>query len=557
MAPPWVQALTFIQNGEPVTAAIPNRPLAQLQQRTDYLKAILDILSAGGSITDTDAPVASTVEEGQAVYWNSTTLQFDQALAALAYDGNGTYSGNADSAYVLGVCASKTSTTRGVILFAGSTDGIDFTSGMGTGETFGAGPYFLSSTEPGKMTVSRPSVGVYVMFGLTSGVAVVAPSMREVLENHTHYNFSLLYGNVLSATAGWSSVIDTSIAPAGALYRYTIEADSQLYAMFPFSPATGVFLEIDGIGGNSKVTIDNNGIWWTNVDFDPSDYTTMILYYAKPTTGSITSLVRTMQAGSDSPLLTVTDCNGEAATRGDLYLHLNLLAGVGDDDTTGWTVMKQLNSSGQVLSGPVVESVKSASPEITISYGSEEGAALEGGGKVGNLIVSYNSPATASREIASSLVELNGALQEDYDGIPYVGLPSRSFDTSASYQFDVASSGITGDFSGKFYAWIYSSTAGALSSTGIEVDYTVIKAAVDTVAYALTDVTKVLTGTGYLTMLPNFTMNANGYRKASFTLTGVTIEPGDQVSIKLTRSDSGAYGGTIGVLRSWLAIEQS
>lgn len=556
MPPSWITSLSLVQNGEAVAAATPNRPIMQLGERTEYLKALVDVLSAGGSIMDMDAPMAPDVQEGQAVYWNATTLQYDRALAALAYDGAGNYGGNADSAYALGICGAKTTATNGVVIFAGTADGVDFTYGLETGETLGAGPYFLSATEPGRMTQNRPVVGVYVMFGTTGGSAVIAPSTREILEDHTHYRYELLYGNDVSTTAGWSNVFDSTLAPSGARYRYTIEADARPYAMFPFQPASSTYFEIDGIGGNDKVTIDNNGIWWTTADREPNEYNTMTIYYAKPTTGDVTTLVRSLQAASDSPLLRVTDCNGAAATKGDLYVHLDLLEAASGNATSGYIVMKSLDSDGKILRGPVVESITSASPEISVSIDSENGEVLEDGSKVGKLTLTYNSPDTVTREIVPTLTELYGALQSDYNNIPYVALPSRSFDTALSLQYDVSFTGLTGTFASTFNAWIYSSSAGALSSTAIQVDYTIIRAAVSTEAYALTDVTKVLTGTGYLTMLPNFTMNANGYRKATFSISGVSVQPGDRVAVKLTRKDAGSYAGEIGILRSWLSIEQ-
>ena len=84
MPPPWVTLLDYIRNGEAVAAGVTNRPLEELAQRTDYLKALLDTLSVGQAIFDLDVAMSSDVQEGFAVYWNEADQEYAPALAELS-----------------------------------------------------------------------------------------------------------------------------------------------------------------------------------------------------------------------------------------------------------------------------------------------------------------------------------------------------------------------------------------------------------------------------------------------------------------------------------------
>lgn len=566
MPPPWVTLLDLIRNGEPVSAEITNRPLTELGQRTDYLKALMDMLSIGKAVFDIDAAMSPLVQEGYAVYWDQVNQEYAPALAALSYNQEGVYGGNADSAYVLGVCAGKASPTRGTVLFDGRADNVDFSGAIEGGGPLQAGPYFLSATQPGKMTKSRPPVGIYVMFGLNAATSIVAPSPREVLENHIHYRIPLKYPNIIdgSGGVGWTDVFDISLAPAGTRYRYVIEEDPQAYNLFPFYPPSSVYFELEGIGANEKVIIDLNGIWWIDTGHDPSEYNTAVVYYAKMSLSTDGMLVRTLQPyAADSPLK-VVNCRGETATAGDLYLQLNLQFEQQDENTPGWLVFKELTTGQQFKRGPVVQRVRSVSPEISVSINGTSGYTWltpEGapdGYLSGDLIITYNSPTSVARSLDPTLTELYGALQEDYNGIPYVALPSQNFQAGVSFRFDLPRIGLAGTFNAVVNTWIYSSTSGTFPIDGLAVEFAIVRSVISSTPRQLSNPLDVIRVTGKLmTLQPNNTMNANGYRMAICAdLDGNTLEPGDQLHVKISRNDS-AYAGTIGILKVWCEITQS
>lgn len=561
MPPPWVTLLDLIRNGEGVSAEVTNRPITELGQRTDYLKALLDMLSLGRAIFDIDMAMSPSVLEGQAVYWDSANQEYAQALAQLSYNAEGVYGGNADSAYVVGICASKSAQTRGTVLFSGSAEGIDFSNAIEGGGALGSGPYFLSATEPGKMTRNRPAVGIYVMFGQGVSGAIVAPSPREVLEDHIHYRLPLTYGNIVdgSGGVGWTDVFNVSLAPVGARFRYMVEEDPPVYSLFPFYPPSSVYFEIDGIGANEKVIIDLNGIWWVDTGHEPDEYGNLVVYYAKAALSTSNMLVRTLQAWTmDSPLK-VVNCRGEAATAGDLYLQLNLQFQQTTENTPGWLVFKELTTSQQFKRGPVVQRVRSTSQEISITINGTNGYDWGDGFLSGDLLLTYNSPTSVSRSLDPTLTELYGALQEDYQGIPYVSLPPQSFQSGVSFRFDVPKIGLGGDFNLVFNTWVYSSVAGTFA-TPLAVSFTIIR------NVATTELTKTLVAPNVITItgktltlyvpLGN-TMSANGYCVGTCSdLDGNVIQPGDQIHVKILRNDN-TYAGTIGIMKAWGEITQA
>ena len=565
MPPPWVTLLDLIRNGEAVSAEITNRPLQELGQRTDYLKALMDTLSIGQAIFDIDVAMSMDVQEGFAVYWDSAKQEYAPALAQLNYNAEGVYGGNADSAYVIGICAGKSAQTRGTVIYGGRAVDVDFSNAIEGGGTLQPGPYFLSASQPGKMTKTRPPVGIYVMFGLNTTEAVVTPYAREVLNDHIHYRLPLKYPNLIdnSGGVGWTDVYDPALAPAGAKFRYIVEQDASLYALFPFYPVSSVYFEIEGIGSNEKVIIDLNGIWWIDEFHDPDEYLNMVIYFAKPTLSTSNMIVRTLQPWTADSPLAVVNCKGEPAAAGDLYLQMNLQFQQQDENTQGWLAFKELTTSQQFKRGPIVQRVKSGSPEIGISINGTNGytwlddTGAPTGYLSGDLVVSYNSPTSVTRSLDPTLTELHGALQQDYNGIAYVGLPSQNFQSGVTFRFDVPRMGLAGEFGLLFNAWIYSSAAGTFPGNGLSASITIVRAVTTSAAKQLTDPGSVITITGKtLALAPNNTMNVNGYRMATLSdLGGYTIEAGDQVHITISRNDS-SYAGTIGILRAWAEIAQ-
>jgi len=282
---PWVSRTTPVVDGEEVRAAIKNRHPLELQQRTDNLKQRLDNIQAGEALFVHDVALSPAVKVGHAVYWDVNNLHYDRAIAAVAFDaGVGGYV-VAPSSYVVGICYSKSGSTRGSLIPSGTVRDFDFTNGAGVDgqDPTSSGAYYLSASSPGTYTTQKPPVGIYVMFLRGDGVAHIQPTPREVLENHIHFAFDLfavpagtvecplpdrVYEFLVEddAAPGWlpaSNPIFGGMAPAGAVYGYNLGMHPELERVFPPIPFGTAYLEQDGIGvAADRYSIDLNGIWW-------------------------------------------------------------------------------------------------------------------------------------------------------------------------------------------------------------------------------------------------------------------------------------------------------
>ena len=72
--------------GEQVRALVTNRQPNQLVQRTQYLKDLLDSITAGKAIYIRDANLDPSVMVGHAVFWDVGSLSYKKALAGAIFD---------------------------------------------------------------------------------------------------------------------------------------------------------------------------------------------------------------------------------------------------------------------------------------------------------------------------------------------------------------------------------------------------------------------------------------------------------------------------------------
>ena len=568
MAPGWLAVVRAIQNGEAVDSTVTNRPIGDLAERTEYLKAMFSTAGVGTGSFDYDAPCTPDVFEGAAVYWNGATQQYDLGLAALSYNSAGNYGSYTDSSYIVGICIAKLSNQRGVIAMNGRVDEVDFSTS--TGGVIEPGPYYLSMTAAGHMTLDKPAVGVLVMFGMTSsgptsGSAMVMATFKNLVEDHIHYAVDLATATgVASTVQGWVAAADpifNGLAPVGAVYGYNISQDTKVDDLFPFVPSESTYYDLDGLGSQGKIFTDNNGIWWMDAGTDPSDSTLINTYFIKMTTKTSNTTVTSLTPGDDQPIRFV-DCYGNDATTGDLRALLDLVFNLGVDDTVGWKVFKELTGTNQFQRGPVVESVTSNSLDISFVQGGDEGDEDQGedtaSGKAGQLIIDY-TPAELGRENPSTIVALYNAREESYETgteeIPYLALPEVEF-SRISYRFDIPSVGLTSPtYTLTFWSWVMA-TIGALPGgtdlPALAIQYKVISKADGTVRPTLSSG---FSAPQPLVYAPNGSgMVANQYVYGS--VTGIVVEPGDQVYVIVSRNSTGndGYGGDVGLLRSAYSI---
>lgn len=176
-------SIDLITDGENIEDSIINRPLSQLTDNDNYLKAVLDALSAGQVIMQREAVCESDLVVGMAAYYNSSTSQFERALA------DGTVKDN-----VVGICVEKPSTTTANLVLLGK-HAVDFTAALESGSQTAA-RYFLSETVAGKLTSTRPVTYQNVVFVADGkGNVYVMPQDRSLRGAQGYQGFQGVLGN--------------------------------------------------------------------------------------------------------------------------------------------------------------------------------------------------------------------------------------------------------------------------------------------------------------------------------------------------------------------------
>lgn len=117
---PWQSVIETIKNGEPITAEVANRAIAQLSYRTQHLKDRQDAQSLAAAIFITSAPFTDDVKTGHVVYFNAVAAKFAPAYADMEYrDG---YLQATESSTVAGIVVYKDTANSGVIVVEGLVD---------------------------------------------------------------------------------------------------------------------------------------------------------------------------------------------------------------------------------------------------------------------------------------------------------------------------------------------------------------------------------------------------------------------------------------------------
>jgi hypothetical protein len=593
---PYSNSVRFINNGEAVDADVTNRPIADLLGNTDYLKSWLQAMAAGSALISKDQAINSSLVVGQPVYYSTSSGKFEAAYFAADMGSSGS-TVLSDSAQVWGILHSKSTDTVGDILLYGYTV-LDISNAVDTlvsGEV-PAGQWYLSSVGTGVLTRTRPMLAVPVVRTLPGNVVFVAPVFQDFDGKHRHYAFDLTMlpaGDVSPPSVGdpheitladdglpgWlpadHAVFDGN-APAGAAFGYNLSQDATLRSLFPPVPLrSAVFImqrpsayditaERPNYGQQlfeDTVVLDNNGIWWMTDSYDkvpwPTDYDStssisssysegdpqgrlyyLKLYMTRLLFATNNAYVQSLVSLDDRLVVTCPD-GTTAALTGQLAIDLDLTLMQGVTDKAGTLAIKEFDDeTGQFNSGPVVEGIKSTSGNLVITGGSiisRDGSSYRTG------LLSISAVSESSLELSSQLVRLDGVTEESFP-VLYLGFPN---DNTSSYmvKFEIPSF-VPADMQFRFRPRLLGRAAGTLPQ--LLTQY--YKSARPPAGLA-TPVTVSQSFTT-ITMVTVATVTANQAVEA--VSNPITVQPGDVVYIKLTRSPadvSDAYNGEVGVMQ--------
>lgn len=276
---------------------------------------------------------------------------------------------------------------------------------------------------------------------------------------------------------GWlpaSDPVFLGLAPVGAKLGYNLAQHPELSRLWPPIPNVNAYVEVDGIGANpASYVIDNTTIWWFNDCYgkapwpteprpcdvisssssssEPSSspsssssssnhhcdsgpalesagfaYTSPFhrrikLYFTKMVFKTNNTVVTSLRAFPGSPIK-VTSCDGVTpASVGDLCLELDLALSV-VDGIPGYHALKGVTGQ-QFQRGPVLEAIK-AGTDIIITPTPGQSEVDVDGYVYGKAVISSLQSGSLLQEGIVSLVSLNGAREDQLNGVFFLTLPS-------------------------------------------------------------------------------------------------------------------------------------
>lgn len=576
--------LNFIKDGEPVDAAVANRPLATLDQRTRYLLDLVKSLMIGQAIILPEQTVDADTVVGAPVYFNPDTQQFENAMAVSGYNSLTGRQYSLTAAISWGVVLHKYVATQADILVMGYAK-LDISAALVAGETVTAGAYYLSTTNAGQLTSVPPPIAIPLLQNTGTGHVLVIPNWFDLFNGHTHLHFSLRpvpagahadpgVGNphviteADSSIEGWlpaSNAIFNGLAPVGAVFGYNISANASLAASWPPLPPDSAVLYQDGLllssdETNSLVVFDEHGIWWmsdcyASVPFPPDINTTpetaadpypvsesygecpfpyamrLELWFSKQEFSTDLNAVTSLT--SDDPRLVFS------AQQGPVVGHLDLSFMASQEDPGGYVAAKSLSAGGTVLNfGPVVTGFYAKSDNVTLNSEFEETLTIGGtpytvyAGKVGIDVVTDDD-----REIFTELVRLDGVEEDYYLGVMYLDMPPTIL-SSVLVRLTVPLTSALTNPTLTLNLRIMGSVAG--ESATLSVSYAIITAANSPAALpgSFTGVT-INTAVDY----------PSPYTYQDVQGTPFTVAAGDDVLVMIQRNAADGYTGDLGLLR--------
>lgn len=183
---PYPPNITYIQDGEPVNQGVTNRPVKELEARTDSLREQISNANLGSTLIDWNVGLQADVKPGMAVYRDSDDVY--RPAIATADDSGPTLVAAAES-HVVGVVQHKyTNTTGNVILFGKAKISSTALSSVLESGSSATGQLYLSENAEGYLTDTAPEVGAPVVtsYGPDADgyhTLMVMPAWRTFFEN--------------------------------------------------------------------------------------------------------------------------------------------------------------------------------------------------------------------------------------------------------------------------------------------------------------------------------------------------------------------------------------
>lgn len=556
-----------------------NQRLSQLQQNIAFLSSVMQTAREGSALYGFNAKVDPNVEVGQPVYYNPATNRFELSYLDLVQVGSHYVAG--PSSDVWGIVVKKCAVDLAHLLLDGVTAVNMLES---TGLTIVTGKWYLSPT-PGRLEADANAILVSpVLLGTGEGDILFRPwfadnfvrfAPRTIAISHQAAGTLVNSGSTTTitspnlATPGWlpaSQAVFNGLRPAGARFGYHYQVDPNLRDIWPPVRPSESRLLLDNGGVNSdgytvflgqdanRLLITGTGIWWMTdrtgqLPWDlpyplttppanpvgPINYSRRLWLEGSFSGFHSSQMEQVHSLKSDIPWLQFYGQSSEAVSdRGDLSLRLLPNEWIRPTPLDPHSLaLKQLDN-GQFTQGPVVTSIASGSPSLTISGG----IAHTPGQRSGVLTLSVQ----ASKDfdiLPLRIVLQGGATDEEYQDTIGIGL-SPNVDTAFIAEFSIPHT-VAANTQAKFSFWF-------LAPNQLQLP-----------AGMTTMVRRLINNTGAPLELTEFqplvlnyaagtTLDARHYILAETAPT--TVGGGDTVYIRLARSGStDGIGGRLDVIK--------
>lgn len=392
--------ITEITSQDPVSADVVNKPLAQLIQRTDYLRVILLNTVSGEFNYVADVPVSAASREGDALYWDVDNGRFSKTLAKWG-EHLSPYGSllPAPSTYLSGILVRKHTDETGALVISGYIRDFQHADRLFDTANPAAGLYYVSGDKAGTLSTVPPPMTVPAAKYDGEGGLLLMPG-NAIVANHDHKQYLLDKTN-------WLVFSDSSFAgmniPPGAAYGYDIEnASDDIKELFNLYTGAGSFvLEESGTMLNdSYIQFNTDNIWILDTVSPIED---ILAFVAYPNSHG-PNIIRAVTTDTPNYLSFQID-------DGLLNIHRKATETAVSEDESEWAI-KSLADNVQTKGRVVTKIV--AGPGI-------EAASTAGDGR-GAIVVSMESEADKMHD--ADIINLNNAIQRTDGGLVYSVLPA-------------------------------------------------------------------------------------------------------------------------------------
>jgi hypothetical protein len=270
-----------------------------------------------------------------------------------------------------------------------------------------------------------------------------------------------------SSLPGWLPADDSifnGLAPEGAKFGYNLSQHDELLRVWPPQPLDSGHIEVNRGNGFQGLRLDGTcpdviinaqGIWWMNNCYGsapwPPDYPcdssssassessdscdpecqtpleyrpgnldptrmSLTLWFTKMVYKTDASVVTSLQPDDENSPIIITDCDGEEASRGDLFAGFDATKLAVVEPVAGYNVVKSLGSNS-IRRGPAVTGLKAGTGAAIVGIGTENVDWSESGGVYrGNLEVGLEDTLNDPRDYAPNLVAVNN-VREEFDNV--------------------------------------------------------------------------------------------------------------------------------------------